>query len=470
VETLSHPNGWWRDTAQRLLVERGTTSVVPALVKLAEGAKDWRTRLHALWTLDGTDRLEPGLVAKALEDSSREVRVSAIRLAERWLGKADHPMQAAVLKRLDGADWAERKQLAASLGALPPGMRETAIASVIERYGDDPMALDAALSGVRGTEAAVLDRIMQGRLKPDTTEATQVQLKQGTTDTSVQTPQREAAITMIAATLIRGGQDVVIQKLFASLDDSGTPAWQRSALLRGAEVAVLGAAMPGTPAGRRGGAPMAANAPCPTCPGGRAGPGGAYAFPQAPRPVPRPRVLRLNREPVALSALARSGGELGTRAATLLARVEWPDKPGAAAPIPPLTAGEQQRFAAGQEIYKNNCQACHQPDGRGQERLAPTLIDSELALATPGIPARILLNGKEGPVGLMPPVGSVLSDEQIAAVLTYIRREWGQQGTPVDAATVKDVRALTAGRARPWTHDELTRLAGSGRGGPGHPE
>jgi hypothetical protein len=70
----------------------------------------------------------------------------------------------------------------------------------------------------------------------------------------------------------------------------------------------------------------------------------------------------------------------------------------------------------------------------------------------------------------MPPVGSVLSDEQIAAVLTYIRREWGQQGTPVDAATVKDVRALTAGRARPWTHDELTRLAGSGRGGPGHPE
>jgi mono/diheme cytochrome c family protein/glucose/arabinose dehydrogenase len=470
VETLSHRNGWWRDTAQRLLVERGTTSVVPALVKLAEGAKDWRTRLHALWTLDGTDRLEPGLVAKALEDSSREVRVSAIRLAERWLAKADHPMQAVVLKRLDGADWAERKQLAASLGALPPGVRETAIASLIERYGDDPMALDAALSGVRGTEAAVLDRIMQGGLKPDTTEATQVQLKLDTTDPNVQTPQREAAITMIAATLIRGGQDVVIQKLFASLGDSGRPAWQRSALLRGAEVAVLGAAMPGTPAGRRGGAPMAANAPCPTCPGGRAGPGGAYAFPQAPRPVPRPRVLRLSREPAALSALARSEGELGTRAATLLARVEWPDKPGASAPIPPLTAEEQQRFAAGQEIYKNNCQACHQPDGRGQERLAPSLIDSELALAAPGIPARILLNGKEGPVGLMPPVGSVLSDEQIAAVLTYIRREWGQPGTPVDAPTVKDIRALTAGRTRPWTHDELTRLAGSGPGGPGRPE
>ena len=59
----------------------------------------------------------------------------------------------------------------------------------------------------------------------------------------------------------------------------------------------------------------------------------------------------------------------------------------------------------------------------------------------------------------------MLSDEQIAAVLTYIRREWGQPGTPVEAATVKDVRAQTAGRTRPWTHDELTKMAGGGRGG-----
>ena len=58
VETLSHPNGWWRDTAQRLLVERGDKTVVPALKTLAEGAPEPRTRLHALWTLDGIDSLE----------------------------------------------------------------------------------------------------------------------------------------------------------------------------------------------------------------------------------------------------------------------------------------------------------------------------------------------------------------------------------------------------------------------------
>src|SRR5207253_9171194 len=98
------------------------------------------------------------------------------------------------------------------------------------------------------------------------------------------------------------------------------------ALLRGAEVAVLGAAMPGTRRALQ--TPIAApDLPCPTCPGGRAGPGGAYAFQRpgdptivnrAPRTGPR---LRLNREPAALTALAASKDDLSPRAATLLTGV-----------------------------------------------------------------------------------------------------------------------------------------------------
>ena len=80
------------------------------------------------------------------------------------------------------------------------------------------------------------------------------------------------------------------------------------------------------------------------------------------------------------------------------------------------------------------------------------------AVARPEIPARILLNGKEGSIGLMPPIGSALSDDQIAAVLTYVRREWGNDASPVDAAVVKDVRAQTASRTRPWTDAELKAL------------
>jgi mono/diheme cytochrome c family protein/glucose/arabinose dehydrogenase len=448
VDALSHPNGWRRDTAQRLLVERGDKSVAPSLVKLAETATDFRTRLHALWTLDGLDSLGPAIVTKALGDSSRDVRASAIRLAERWLAEANHPIQAEVLKRLDDSDWSVQEQLAASLGVLPAGPRETAIASLLERHADDPITMDAALSGLRGSETAVLDKLMLS---------------------ASQTPQREAALTMLAATIVRGGQEAGVQNLFVTLTNASRPTWQRAALLRGAEVAVLGGAMPGSaPSGRRGGAATAAAAPCPTCPGGRAGPGGAYAFPRPPATTGGgrggARIVRLNAEPAALSTLAAGTGDLASRAARVLERVEWPGKPGAAAPLPPLTAEEQQRFNAGHEVYRNICQACHQPDGRGQEKLAPSLVGSTLALAAPEIPARILLNGKEGPIGLMPPVGSVLTDDQIAAVLTYVRREWGQPGSPVDPAIVKTVRETTAGRTRPWTNDELIALANR-RGG-----
>jgi glucose/arabinose dehydrogenase len=161
VQALSHPNGWRRDTAQRLLVERGAKAVIPALIALAEGATDPRTRLHALWTLDGVDAIRPPTVMKALTDQSRDVRVSAIRIAERWLGEASHPIQAAVLSRIDDTDWAVRQQLAASVGALPSGVRETAAVSVLERYANDPVVMDATLSGLRGSEAAVLERLLQ---------------------------------------------------------------------------------------------------------------------------------------------------------------------------------------------------------------------------------------------------------------------------------------------------------------------
>jgi mono/diheme cytochrome c family protein/glucose/arabinose dehydrogenase len=444
VALLSSPNGWRRDTAQRLLVERGARAEIPALKRLAETAADPRTRLHALWTLDGIDAIEVSTVAKALEDTSRDVRSSALRLSERWLSQANHPIHAAVLKRLDDRDWAVQQQLAATVGVLPAGPRENAIASVIGRYGNQPIVLDAALSGARGTESVVLDQILK--------------------DTTEQTPQREAAIGMLAAIVIRAGQDASMQTLFAAIADESRAPWVRATLLRGAESAVLGTALPGS-IGRRGAAPIP-GAPCPTCPGGRAGPGGAYAFPQAPATPPVRRVVRLGREPAAFSAMAARGGDLGTRATAVLERVEWPGKPGGAAPIPPLTAEEQTRFNAGQEVYKNICIACHQPDGRGQEKLAPSLVGSMLTLAAPEIPARILLGGKEGPIGLMPPVGSVLSDDQIAGVLTYIRREWGQDGTPVTPAAVKAVREQTTGRTRPWTHDELMKMAtAGGRGG-----
>jgi mono/diheme cytochrome c family protein len=173
--------------------------------------------------------------------------------------------------------------------------------------------------------------------------------------------------------------------------------------------------------------------------------------------------VRLTQEPTPLRELAAGNGGLATRAAEVLARLEWPGKAGGAAAVTALTTEERRSFEQGQEVYRNICQACHQPNGRGQDRVAPSLVGSPLALAPAGIPARILLNGKEGSIGLMPAIGSVLTDDQIAGVLTYIRREWGQGASVVDAATVKAVRAATAARTRPWTNDELLALPEAGK-------
>lgn len=466
VETLSHPNGWWRDTAQRLLVERADRSVAASLRKIAETAPDWRARLHALWTLDGLDAIEPSSVMRALEDASRDVRVSALMLSERWLGQPAHPIQAAVLKRASDADWAVRHQFAATLGAFPPNSpaSDAALMTLLEQYGDDPLTVDAAISGVAGRESVILQKLLA---------------------TPSATPQRTAAITTLAATVVRSGQDARVQELLQWTADATRPAWQQQALLAGAEAALLNAPLPGNPALRANPAAAAAiNAP-----GGRGGPGGARAFPDQPSENAAANtgragaggrgagggggrgrggagpLLALSRQPESFAALAAAGGDLGARATILLARMNWPGKAGAPAAVAPLTPAEQQWYNTGQTVYLSLCIACHQEDGRGREKVAPSLVGSPLALAPPVVPIRILLHGKEGSVGLMPPLGGGLTDEQIAGALTYVRRQWGNAASAVDPATVKEVRSATAGRTRPWTNDELSLIANGGRGG-----
>jgi mono/diheme cytochrome c family protein/glucose/arabinose dehydrogenase len=446
VAALSHPNGWRRDMAQQLLVQRTDMSAVPALKQLAERAPLPRTKLHALWTLDGIDAIDEADVLRALDDSSRDVRTAALRLSERWLSNPDSPVVAAALRRLDDTDWNVRRQLAATLGEMRQADTYAAIAALLERHGDDPVTVDAAVSSVAGSEMMVLDRLL---LAP------------------AASPQRTSAIAMLSASILRGGQEPAIQRLFDLMAEDRRSAWQRDALMLGAEVAVLGVPAPDTPAGRGGEAagPLAGAQPCPTCPGARGGPGGASVFnpnrgANRANQAPQGEAITLAREP-ALARLAQSNGdELGQRAARVLARVAWAGKPGApAAATAPLSAIDQQRFTAGHALYLARCQGCHQDNGRGLPSLGPALAGSAAVLGSEATVTRIMLHGKEGAVGLMPPAGATMTDEQIASVLTYIRRAWDNTASPVDAAAVSRVRGQTAGRNRPWTEAELSAVA-----------
>ncbi len=69
----------------------------------------------------------------------------------------------------------------------------------------------------------------------------------------------------------------------------------------------------------------------------------------------------------------------------------------------------------------------------------------------------MLLNGKDGKIGEMPPLGQSLSDAQLASVVTYIRGSFGNAATPVHPAVAKEYRQLYAYRKKPWTDAELQK-------------
>ena len=102
VAHLAHPNGWWRDTAQRMLIVKGDMSVVPELVKLAGSDPNPLARMHAAWTLEGLGALTPALVMGMLDDPLAQQRAQGLRLAESLLKSADaHPELVAKINSLE---------------------------------------------------------------------------------------------------------------------------------------------------------------------------------------------------------------------------------------------------------------------------------------------------------------------------------------------------------------------------------
>ena len=82
VPHLGHANGWWRDTAQQLLVLRQDKSVVPALQAMVRSQDNLLGRFHAMWTLEGLGALDAGLVREQMKDPNPRMRIQAIRASE----------------------------------------------------------------------------------------------------------------------------------------------------------------------------------------------------------------------------------------------------------------------------------------------------------------------------------------------------------------------------------------------------
>ena len=392
VSYLAHPNGWWRITAQRLLVERRDSSVAAALRDMVHNHTDARARLHAFWTLDGLHAADRATITAALGDKSAPVRAAAIRVSEPMLAADDSLMRAAVLRLVGDRAPAVRQQLAASLGELPGPRREAALWGAAAISGDDPVVADMIVTALSDREPAFLERML---------------------GTSTITPTQAPVISALTRAIIASRNAANVERAFALVAEKSVPEWQRLAVLTGA---------------RR------------TQGQGRFGGGNLTALNALPAWI--------------FAAMTSRDTAVRNRAIDVASTLTWPGKKVEAPPAKPLTAAEQRRYDVGHQQFLTTCAACHQATGTGMANVAKPLIGSEWALGSPERVIRIVLHGKEGTM-LMPPIGGSLTNDQIAAVLTYVRRSWGNSASAIDPAQVAEVRGATLGRKKPWTEEEL---------------
>ena len=104
VRHLSHASGWWRDTAQKLLVLRRDKSVVPALRTMARWSDNQLARIHALWTLEGLEALDASLVRELMKSPDPKIRIQAIRASESLYKAGDKSFAAEYRNFLEDAD------------------------------------------------------------------------------------------------------------------------------------------------------------------------------------------------------------------------------------------------------------------------------------------------------------------------------------------------------------------------------
>jgi mono/diheme cytochrome c family protein len=83
--------------------------------------------------------------------------------------------------------------------------------------------------------------------------------------------------------------------------------------------------------------------------------------------------------------------------------------------------------SSGEQLYKDNCTACHQEAGQGIPGAFPALKDNKIALGDEKAVAFLLLTGRGG----MPAFKDSLSDADLATVMTYVRSAWGNTGKPM---------------------------------------
>jgi glucose/arabinose dehydrogenase/mono/diheme cytochrome c family protein len=409
VRELSHPDGWHRDVAQRLLVERRDLKTVPALTELTQRGTAEQGRFHALWTLAGLGQNRPAVLLGLLADPSDLVASTALRLLEPF-AKTDVRVRAQLEARLPklstSASLVRVPQLAFTARVLRPAVSHVVLADLLTRHGDTPLIRDAVLSSLEGQESPFLQKLLAA------------------SDWQTREPAREIFLEMLTTAVVRNGNPTEIRGLLTRLEaGTGPLGWQDKAVLAGLSMG-------------------------------------------ASRVKAKP--IRLAETPQLVARL--TGTPDASRLRALGTLFAWPGQAALASTVAvknPLNDEAQALFAMGRQHYLTTCAGCHGTDGQGLSRFGPPLAGSDWVLGDEKRLALILLHGMEGPVDvadrhydvpdILPvmPAHSTMDDGALTAILTYIRNEWGNAAGPVSRRTVGMTRITSQGRVVPWTAREL---------------
>lgn len=399
VAFLSSPSGWWRDTAQRLLIERNATDQANALRDLARGRNELAA-IHALWTLDALSQLSAAEITSALHHPSTLVLTNAAQIAQGWMGEE---LVSSTIIELCSRESTPRVVL---LSCLP---------TLVSTYRTPDRAADLATFLLTHQRDPFL-RSALWTVRPEIASS--------------------AAIFLLSKTTAR--TDLLRECVAAALrgPDSFRPAF----------FSAIGAS-----------------------------PHAEVLIPTLAKEMklddPRPPRLSLSQEPgrfvslLSEDTLSTSARQTAQRIVELL---DWPNKQRGNAPVitlRDLTPIEKTRFELGKSLY-STCASCHGVDGKGQAGQAPPIAGSKRVNGPEGILVRIILQGVRGEyevngqtfTGEMP-IPQITEDEELASVLTYVRRAFGNRADPISPETISRLREETAERSGSWTHKELDELA-----------
>jgi mono/diheme cytochrome c family protein/glucose/arabinose dehydrogenase len=406
VALLSNPDGWYRDVAQRLLVESRDKSLQKNLEDVALTGDQYLGRFHALWTLEGLDVISPQLLFRVLKDSSILVRTAAIRLLERF-AERDANVRAKLgqelAKKWKKAGIEEALQISLSAYALDAKAARVILTGIAARYDTSALIRDAVLSSLQDNEFAFLQEIWKSP------------------EWESHKPAHEIFLEMLTTAVVTKRNSEAIAALLAMMNTKN-PDWKHIAVVTALSVQARSKIKP----------------------------------------------IRLQHAPAVLTSQTKTLEP--SQLQLLSAMFQWPGHLPDTASINQqvsLNKNEQRQFVAGRQLYLTTCAGCHGTDGKGLPRFAPPLTQSEWVLGDERRLSLIILHGIEGPIDVggkrydapeiltVMPAHSTLDDASISSILTYIRNEWGNAAGAVGRRVVGMTRVMSQGRVMPWTAKEL---------------